>query len=169
MKAKKIFVWLGQWLASFGLLGGISGCNSPLFITPQVPVGGLNSLAPDQSPSYSSDGRYLAFASDRSGRRSIYLFDLQEKRLVNLPNLNRRDSSQDQPSLNADGRLIVYISTERGKSDVLVYNRSTASSTLLTANLRGTVRNPTISGDGSQVAFETNQDGQWNIAIVNRN
>jgi Tol biopolymer transport system component len=168
MKEKKIFVWLGQWLASFWLLGGISSCNSPLLIAPQVPVGGLNSFAADQSPSYSGDGRYLAFASDRSGRRSIYLFDLQEKRLVNLPNLNRRDSSQDQPSLNADGRLLAYISTERGKSDVMVYDRFTARATLLTANVRGTVRNPTISGDGSQVAFETNQDGQWNIAIVNR-
>lgn len=167
MKEKNFFVWLGRFLASFGLLSGISGCNSPLFITPQVPAGGLNSFAPDQFPSYSADGRYLAFASDRSGRRSIYLFDLQEKRLVNLPNLNRGDSSQDQPSLNADGRLIAYISSERGKSDVMVYDRSQSRTTLLTANLRGSVRNPTISGDGRQIAFETNQDGQWNIAIVN--
>lgn len=169
MKEKKFFVWLGRFLAFFGLLWGIGGCNSALLVTPQVPVGGLNSFAPDQSPSYSGDGRYLAFASDRSGRRSVYLFDLQEKRLVNLPNLNRRDSSQDQPSLNTDGRLIAYISTERGKSDVMVYDRSRSRSTLLTANVRGSVRNPTISGDGRQIAFETNQDGQWNIAIVDGN
>jgi Tol biopolymer transport system component len=169
MKEKIFFVWLGRFLAYFGLLGGISACNSALLVTPQVPTGGVNSFAPDQSPSYSADGRYLAFSSDRSGRRSIYLFDLQEKRLVNLPNLNRRDSRQDQPSLNQDGRLIAYISTERGKSDVMVYDRSTARSTLLTANVRGTVRNPTISGNGGKIAFETNQDGQWNIAIVDGN
>jgi Tol biopolymer transport system component len=169
MKEKIFFVWLGRFLASFGLLLGISACNSALLVNPQVPVGGLNSFSPDESPSYSGDGRYLAFASDRSGRRSIYLFDLQEKRLVNLPNLNRHDSRQDQPSLNQDGRLIAYISTERGKSDVMVYDRSTARSTLLTANVRGTVRNPTISGNGGKIAFETNQDGQWNIAIVDGN
>ncbi|MFM7352183.1 MAG: biopolymer transporter, partial [Microcystis aeruginosa] len=29
------------------------------------------------------------------------------------------------------------------------------------------VRNPTISGDGRQIAFENNQDGQWNIASGN--
>jgi hypothetical protein len=48
MKEKIFFVWLGRFLASFGLLSGISGCNSPLLITPQVPAGGLNSFAPDQ-------------------------------------------------------------------------------------------------------------------------
>jgi Tol biopolymer transport system component len=91
----------------------------------------------------------------------VYIYSiLQEKRLVNLPNLNRGDSSQDQPSLSADGRLIAYISSERGKSDVMVYDRSRSRATLLTANLRGSVRNPTISGDGRQIAFETNQDGQ---------
>jgi Tol biopolymer transport system component len=169
MNAKIRFVWAGRFFGFIWLLFGMSACNSALLVNPQVPVGGLNSYATDESPSYSGDGRYLAFASDRSGRRSLYLFDLQERRLVNLPNLNRRDSSQDQPALNADGRFIAYVSSERGKSDVMVYDRQSGRSELLTANVRGTVRNPTLSGDGRKVAFETNQSGQWNIAIVERN
>jgi Tol biopolymer transport system component len=160
----KIKFLLFIWLVFAG-----AGCNSALFVTPQVPAGGLNSFAADGAPAYSGDGRYLAFASDRSGRRSIYLFDLQERKLVNLPNLNRRDSSQDQPALSGDGRFIAYVSTERGKSDVMVYDRTTGRSELLTANTRGTVRNPTINGDGRKVAFETNQSGQWKIALVERN
>ncbi|NES84093.1 MAG: hypothetical protein F6K10_23275, partial [Moorea sp. SIO2B7] len=77
----------------------ISGCSRAIFYSPQIPSGGVNSKSPDQYPAYSSDGRYLAFASDRNGRRDIYLYDLQKRTLVPLPNLNRRDSSQDQPAV----------------------------------------------------------------------
>jgi len=145
---------------------GLSGCRHPLLITPEIPTGGLNTKSPEEYPTYSGDGRYLAFASERQGHRDIYLFDLQQKRLVSLPNLNRRDSSQDQPGLSFDGRYLVYVSTERGKPDVMVYDRRVQRSTLLTANVRGSVRQPTITGDGSQVAFQTSQLGEWNIAIV---
>ncbi|MEC4868285.1 MAG: biopolymer transporter, partial [Jaaginema sp. PMC 1078.18] len=135
---------------------------------PEILSGGLNSNVADEAPAYSSDGRYLAFTSDRNGHRDIFLYDLQQRQLVTLPNLNRRDSAQDQPTLSTDGRYLAYVSTERGKTDILVYDRVTARSQLLTGNVRGTVSHPTISGDGTSVAFQTTQLGQWNIAIVER-
>lgn len=150
-----------------GLL--LSGCHHPLLITPQIPTGGINSQSPEEYPAYSSDGRYLAFVSDRKGHRDIYLYDLQQRRLVELPNLNRRDSRQDQPALSQDGRYIAYVSTERGKADIMVYDRLKQRSELLSANIRGEVREPTITGDGRKVAFQTSQLGQWNIAIIERN
>ena len=147
----------------------INGCNSNLLTQPEIIPGGINSNSVEEYPAYSRDGRYLAFASDRRSRRDIFLYDLQEKRLISLPNLNRRDSAQDRPSLSADGRYIAYVSTERGKTDIFVYDRSTQRSELLTVNVKGSVSNPTISGDGSQVAFQASQLGQWKIVIVNRN
>ncbi len=147
----------------------VNGCSSALLTAPEILTGGLNSTSVEENPAYSGDGRYLAFASDRGGRRSIYLFDLQERRLVPLPNLNRRDSSQDQPALSADGRFIAYVSTERGKTDIMVYDRLSQRAELLTANVKGSVARPTISGDGSRIAFATNQTGQWKIALIERN
>ena len=123
---------------------------------------------PDEYPAYSSDGRYLAFASDRNNNRDIFLYDLQERRLVDLPSLNRSDFAEDQPAVSADGRFIAYVSTARGKTDILVYDRQTQRSQLLTANTKGSVRHPTITGNGRYVAFETSQLGQWHIAIVER-
>ncbi len=165
----KLFNKIMLDLLEFSILGLVSGCNPALLVETSVIPGGINSNSVEEYPAYSSDGRYLAFASDRNGRRDIFLYDLSENRLVSLPNLNRNNSSQDQPSLSADGRYIAYVSTERGKTDVLVYDRSTQNSELLTVNIKGSVANPTISGDGSKVAFQSSQLGEWKIVIVNRN
>ncbi len=146
-----------------------AGCQDLWFSSPQqILVGGVNSQATDQSPSYSGDGRYLAFASDRNQQRDIFLYDLQQKQLVNLPNLNRFDSLQDQPALSGDGRFLVYVSTERGKNDILVYDRQQERSQLLTADIRGSVRQPTITNDGRYIAYETSNLGQWHIALIDR-
>jgi len=155
----------------FMVLAGfiISGCGIQFNSPQEILTGGINSQRSDESPAYSSDGRYLAFASDRNRSRDIFLYDLQQKRLIDLPNLNRRDSSQDQPALSANGRFIAYVSSERGKTDILVYDRQIQTSQLLTGDVRGSVRRPTISGDGRYIAYETSQLGQWNIAIVERN
>lgn len=160
-----------NWCWLIFLAAGLTfgGCMSQFSNSePQILTGGLNSRSPDESPAYSSDGRYLAFASDRNHSRAIFLYDLQQHRLVELPNLNHPNSSQDQPALSADGRFIAYVSIIRGKADVFIYDRQTQISQLLTANVRGSVRHPTITGDGRFVAFETSQLGQWHIAIVDR-
>lgn len=146
----------------------LAGCSSNLLTQPEIIPGDINSNSTEEYPAYSQDGRYLAFASDRRGRRDIFFYDLQDKRLLSLPNLNRRDSAQDQPSLSSDGRYIAYVSTERGKTDIFVYDRQTQKSELLTVNIRGSAKQPTISGDGSQVAFQASQLGIWKIVIVNR-
>ena len=155
-------------MASVCILVLTGGCSSSLLVQPEIIPGGINSNSVEEYPAYSADGRYLALASDRRGHRDIFLYDLQQKRLVSLPNLNQRNSSQDQPALSADGRYIAYVSTERGKTDIFVYDRTLQTRELLTANVKGSCTNPTINGDGSQVAFQTSQLGQWKISIVNR-
>ena len=150
------------------LLGVNFGCQSFNTLTPPLLPGGINSSFPEEFPAYSSDGNYLVFASDRRGHRDIFLYNLSQKQLISLPNLNHRNSSQDRPAISADGRYIVYVSTERGKSDIFLYDRQQQKSELLSANIKGSVDNPTISGDGRQIAFQASQLGQWKIVLVER-
>lgn len=136
------------------------------FNSPAVIPGGINSQALDGDPAYSSDGRYLAFASDRRNNRDIFLYNLQQRRLIDLPNLNQSFAAESQPALSADGRYIAYVSNIRGKTDIFVYDRLQRRSQLITSGIKGSVRHPTITGDGRLVAFETNQLGLWHIAVI---
>jgi len=146
------------------------GCRESGYLTPPTQSLGatLNSSAADQQPRYSYDGRYLVFTSDRQQGRGIFLYDVQQRRLIDLPGLNQPKTIQEQPDISADGRYIVYISEQLSKPDVFVYDRQTLTSQVITENILGGVRNPTISGNGRFIAFESNRSGQWNIEIYDR-
>ncbi|MDJ0588759.1 MAG: biopolymer transporter [Pleurocapsa sp. MO_226.B13] len=146
------------------------GCEDSRYITPptQTINATLNSAAAETSSHFSYDGRYLIYTSDRNSQRSIFLYDLQRRRLIPLPGLNQPGSMQFQADISADGRYIVYVSEQLGKTDIFLYDRSTAKSKNLTRNFIGEVRNPSISGNGRFVSFEGNRSGQWDIEIYDR-
>ena len=146
---------------------GLSSCRNGRYITP--PTQGinatLNSTATESSPNFSYNGRYLVYTSDRRSKRSVFLYDLQRRRLINLPGLNQPGSMQSQADISADGRYIVYASEQLGKTDIFLYDRQKSRSQNLTKNFLGEVRQPSISGDGRFVAFEGNRSGQWDVEI----
>ena len=152
------------------LLINLSSCsNSGLITPPSDSLGNsLNSIAAEQNPRLSYNGRYLVFASDRHRQRSIFLYDLQSRRLLPLPGLNQPGSIQDEPDISADGRYIVYLSEQEGKTDIFVYDRQSFQTENITKNILAQVRQPTISGDGRLIAFESNRTGRWNIEIFDR-
>jgi Tol biopolymer transport system component len=148
----------------------LAGCtNAGFLVLPTQNFGNsLNSVNLEQEPNFSYDGRYMVFASDRLGYRAVFLFDVQQRRLINLPGLNTPGVMQDQPDINADGRYIVYVSETRGKPDVYVYDRISRQNQLITGNILGNIRHPTISGDGRFIGFQLDRNGQWDIEIFDR-
>ncbi|MDY7013562.1 MAG: biopolymer transporter [Cyanobacteriota bacterium] len=162
---------LALFLTLVGLLG--SGCQDRGFIAPPPQPSGLtlnalNTSTAEHFPSFDYQGRYLAFASDRGPARGIFVYDLQRRQLLPLPNLNEAGSFQDDPDISADGRYIVYVSERGGKPDIWIYDRASSRAENLTRDLLGEVRHPTLSGNGRFVAFETNRSGQWDLAIYDR-
>lgn len=129
--------------------------------------GTINSSGADMEPQMS--GRYVVFSSDRRGRQDIYLYDVLEKRLVDLPGLNGFDAISSHPSISRDGRYIVFATIRQGRSAIALYDFQTRQVSNLTANLRAEVRNPTISADGNIIAFESTINGQWDILVYDRN
>ena len=150
-----------------GLL--LAGCaGSPRLI--QYPVDGaetdLNSPTSEFDPQITD--RYIVFASDRRGRQDIYLYDRQEKALVDLPGLNRLDVIASAPAISGGGGFIAFVGIRGKQSDIYLYNRETRQLRNLTANLEAEVRSPTVGGEGAIVAFESSANGQWDILVYNR-
>lgn len=127
----------------------------------------LNSPASELEPAIAS--RYIVFVSDRNGSQDIYLYDAEARRLSNLPDLNSFDMIASHPSISEDGRYLVFAASRRGrKTDIYLYDRDTKITRNLTENLPAEVRNPILSADGTTIAFETSEDGHWDIAIYDR-
>ncbi len=128
----------------------------------------LNSRYSDEQPSLSSNGRFLAFVSDRHQRREILLYDLQAQQFVSLPNLRGLTFLPESPSLSATARYLVYTSVVRGRSEVQLYDQETQRPLSLTATYDGLVRRPSVSPDGRYVTFETSRRGQWDVEVIDR-
>jgi Tol biopolymer transport system component len=96
------------------------------------------------------------------------MYDLQQRRFVDLPRLNQRDAIAENPSVSRTGRYIAYIASDQGRPEIELYDRVTKRSQVLTNGYRGWVRNPSLSPDGRYIVFETSRRGQWDIEVVDR-
>jgi len=131
------------------------------------------------TPAISADGRWVAFSSDASNlvpddynhRRDIFLRDLDAGRITRISVSSRgqqANADSYNPSVSGDGRFVVYDSfasnlvddDDNGKGDVFLYDRLSATTTLISRGLDG---HPAagqsgfaaITADGNTVAFES--------------
>jgi Tol biopolymer transport system component len=153
------------WSLSLSISCLLSSCSYS-----DIPIGStsLNSRYTEEQPALSGNGRFLAFISNRNSSQQLLLYDLEQQRLVDLPNLNRPETIIESPSLSYTGRYTTYITSDQGRPVIALYDRSTQQSQIITPIYRGWLRNPNISPDGRYVVFETASRGQWDIEVIDR-
>jgi TolB protein len=124
------------WSIDSGMLGGLGAATA---LSGAAPVG----------PSLNVDGRYLAL----SAVGSIYLHDRQTK-------MTERMSDGWDPAISADGRYIAFVAQVGKLRNVLLVDRSTGKTEVISRSLKqrqanGASLNPVISADGRFVAFQS--------------
>ena len=131
-----------------------------------------NNPGRDISPSWSPDGKRIAFSSDRDNPQNseIYVMDADgqnEQRLTNNPN-------EDQyPSWSPDGKRMVFSARREGhfKSDfgitdeIYVMDADGENQQRLTEN-RAVDQWPSWSPDGKRIAFYSRRDGNPEIYVM---
>ena len=140
---------------------------------------GANADNDSDTPSVSSDGRYVAFASyasnlvagDTNGQRDVFVRDMSTGTVVRVSvDSDEAEANNDStdPSISADGRFVAFESyasnlvagDTNGKHDVFVRDLTATTTVRVSVNSLGVQGNfgsfnPSISADGRYVGFES--------------
>jgi Tol biopolymer transport system component len=110
--------------------------------------------ADDGAPTWSPDGNYIAFASDRvgNGNRAIYKIDLRTRQVVPLT-----DGEHDDrwPAWSPKGHLIAFMRNLGGQNEIFVMNAQDGSGQLRLTDWSWGDEFPAWSPDGEWIVFSS--------------
>lgn len=108
-------------------------------------------------PTWSPDGRSVAFANLRSGSRGISVVDvadaLRDEGIIRIVTQTGDDIPEEQPTWSPDGDRIAFSSQRDGTTDVWVVSVDGSHLRNLTPRSFALDEGPTWSPDGDQIAF----------------
>lgn len=113
-------------------------------------------LGLDYNPTFSPDGRWLVYTSDRKGNTDLFALDLHNG--GEPVRLTRNPAMDDAADISSDGEQIVFVSTRDGNADIFMMPftpgdpSSEKEAENLTQSPLGEFR-PAFSPDGSTIAY----------------
>ncbi len=119
-------------------------------------------LARARSPSFSPDGKWLAYESSEESFSDIFRVGLDG---ANRQRLTRTERGAFEPSVSPDGQWVAYVSTEDGDPEIYRVPANGGQPERLTAFHREDV-SPRWSPDGRHVAFVSNREGQDQVWLM---
>jgi Tol biopolymer transport system component len=115
----------------------------------------MKDLEPDYNPTFSYDGRWIVFTSERFGSPDVFRVHPDGSGLERLTDSAAFD---DQGALSPDGRTLAFVSTrEGGTANIWLLDIATRHFRNLTRNKAGNFR-PSWSPDGKWIAFSSDRD-----------
>jgi TolB protein len=116
----------------------------------------------NQTPSWSPDGKFVVYTSNRDGDNEIYWANADGKESKRLTNSRGIDQS---PAINpATGRQIAFISARGGTTPAL-YTMDSDGTNVQRLTEEGDAQNPAYSPDGSMIAFAWSKRSEGGFEI----
>ena len=153
--------WEGHiWELKFGQPG----------LNPGIPSKLIESTRMEYCAAYSTDGKKIAFCSDRSGSDEIWVCDSDGSNAIQLTSLGGRPTPRGgaqfpvgRPRWSPDGRDIVFGSIVEGEYHVLVVSANGGIPRRLTTDPTGAIPWPCWSRDGNSIYFRSLRGGPSEI------
>ena len=117
-----------------------------------------NPLVNNIEPTWSPDGKKIAFSSTRDG---IYVMHANGRNIRRLT-----DQPGSSPAWSPDGKKIAFSSTQDGNGNIYVMSTDGNNIHQLT-NHPASDSNPAWSPNGRKIAFRSDRDGNWEIYVMN--
>jgi Tol biopolymer transport system component len=108
----------------------------------------------DYNASFSRDGNWIVFTSERSGSADVYRVHPDGS---GLERLTTSPALDDQGVLSPDGRAVAFVSTRGGAANIWLLDLATRALACLTQGSTGDFR-PAWSPDGEWIAFSSDRD-----------
>ena len=108
----------------------------------------------DYNASFSSDGKWIFFTSERAGSADIYRVRADGKKLERLIDDAGFD---DQAAASPDGKSLAFVSSRSGQADIWIFDLESKKLRNLTNHPAGDFR-PAWSPDGAWLAFSSDRD-----------
>jgi tol-pal system beta propeller repeat protein TolB len=118
----------------------------------------------DIDPTWSPDGSMIAFASNRSGTRQLYVASANGKKITQVTDLKDMGG---RSSWSPDGKQLAFYRGPVGERDIYIINISGSGLERLTNG--GDNLGPSWSPNGDWIAFTSFRDGNNEIYIVRPN
>ncbi len=131
----------------------------------------------DLSPLSEIGGGMISYISNKDGDNEIYLmiFPTAAGGSVVEYQLTENDADDSVPDWSPDGRKIAFSSTRDGNWEIYVMDveispeNAQAGDIQPLTNDEGDDLSPAWSPDGTQIAFSSDRDGDWEIYVMNAN
>jgi Tol biopolymer transport system component len=148
MRARRLLLLVGVLLTA--MLGGGST------------VEGAETILTNDAPTWSPDGRRIAFTTFRHGRGEIYVMNVDGSRQRRL---TRNPAHDDHPAWSPDGRRIAFTSFRSGNAEIYAMNVDGSRVTRLT-RIRRHDYLPAWSPDGRSIVWTSYQDGDAELFVM---
>jgi TolB protein len=132
-------------------------------------TGNLNTIS--MYPSYSSDGRRIAFMSDRIGRPAVYVMDANGGGATMLsPFISGQSSDYAAPSWSPTGSRVafhgVWNRQMRGSYQIMIADADRPGEQIEQITSRGNNEDPSWAPDGRNIVYTSVGDGPGGLYII---